>query len=202
MEAEKKSQEGETTVEAEVNQEVETRVKEIKRILLNGDKTNFHDRKNFGFLRKLLPKVLAEVEPMTGVSSRKKTKGTTFFDPIAKKPVRPGLSVWTVQGYDLGLDNTSSEALVAACDDPAIKKLVKPNEINETKFNGGGNFSKQSKGALEGLKARLEEDRNKPKQKPNQYKGNKPRFDKNRSKPRADKPKAKVIVPKAALEEE
>lgn len=136
--------------------EVEERKKEVERILLHGSKKDFHDRKNFGFLRKLLPKVIADVEPSTGVAARR-SKGTSFFDPIAKRPVRPGQSVWTVQGYDLGLDNISSEALVLAVEsNPAIKKLVSPNEVTNAKFVGGGNLSKKSLKALAGLKAKLE----------------------------------------------
>lgn len=173
------------------NQEVETRKKEIERILLHGNKKDFHDRKNFGFLRKLLPKVLAEVDPLTGVATRR-SKGTSFFDPVAKKPVKPGLTVWTAQGYDLGLDDLSAEALVLAAENPAIRKLVSPNEISTAKFVGGGNFSKKSLNALAGLKAKMESAPKppKPKQAPKPKKKYPP-------KPKVEKPKVKVIVPKA-----
>lgn len=177
-----------------VSPEVEERRKEIERILLHGNKKDFHDRKNFGFLRKLLPKVLAEVDPATGVAARR-NKGTSFFDPVAKKPVRPGQSVWTVQGYDLGLDNISSEALVLAAENQAIRKLVSPNEISNTKFVGGGNLSKKSLSALAGLKAKLE---SAPKSKPKPQHKDKPNKKKASAKPKVEKPKAQVIVPKAA----
>lgn len=174
-----------------VSPEVETRKNEIERILLHGNKKDFHDRKNFGFLRKLLPKVLAEVDPLTGVATRR-NKGTSFFDPVAKKPVKPGLTVWTAQGYDLGLDDISAEALVLAAENPAIRKLVSPNEISTAKFIGGGNFSKKSLNALAGLKAKMESAPKspKPKQTPKPKKKYPP-------KPKVEKPKVKVIVPKA-----
>lgn len=183
--------------------EVETRKKEIERVLLHGNKKDFHDRKNYGFLRKLLPKIIAEVDPTTGVAARR-NKGTSFFDPIAKKPVKPGQTVWTVQGYDLGLDDVSAEALVRSVENPAIRKLVSPNEISTAKFVGGGNFSKKSMNALAGLKAKLEAEppkNEKPKQKP---KPKNAALIKRGAKPKSkvEKPKAKVIVPKAALEEE
>lgn len=173
------------------NQEVETRTQEIRRILLHGNKKDFHDRKNFGFLRKLLLKVIAGVDPITGVATRR-NKGTSFFDPVAKKPVKPGHTVWTVQGYDLGLDDLSAEALVLAAESPAIQKLVSPNEISNAKFIGGGNLSKKSLNALAGLKAKMESapKPSKPKQAP------KPKKKKYPPKPKVEKPKAQVIIPK------
>lgn len=186
-----------------VDPEVEARTKEIERVLLKGNKKDFHDRKNYGFLRKLLPKIVAEVEPTTGVAARR-NKGTSFFDPIAKKPVKPGQTVWTVQGYDLGLDNVSAEALVRSLDNPAIRKLVSPNDVSTAKFVGGGNFSKKSMNALAGLKAKLEAEpqkQNKPKQKPKPKNAATLIRRSAKPKPKVEKPKAKVIVPKAVLEE-
>jgi len=195
----KEPKEGQVQVTPEQNapngdNEVEKRRTEIERILLYGDRNNFHDRKNFGFLRKMLPKVIAGVEPITGVAARR-NKGTSFFDPVAKKPVRPGQSVWTVPGYDLGLDNISAEALVLASERIAIRKLVSPNEISNTKFIGGGNLSKKSLSALEGLKAKLESS---PKPNLKQQHKDKPKKKAAPTKPKAKKPKAKVIVPKVA----
>jgi len=206
QQTEVKDLKGEQTVPAEekvvqaVDPEVKIRVKEIERILLHGDKKDFHDRKNFGFLRKLLPKIIAEIEPTTGVSARR-NKGTSFFDPIAKKPVKPGYTVWTVQGYDLGLDNISAEALIRSAGNPAIRKLISPNEISSAKFVGGGNFSKKSMNALAGLKAKLEAEPPKPKKLKQAQKSKNSAKHTTKPKPKTEKPRAKVIVPKAVLEE-
>ena len=144
---------------------------EAERIMFEGKKDDFHDRKNFAFLRSIMIWIAAGKEPLIQVAK----EDVKAYDPLAKRRIKSGSKFYySLQHKGVGLTETSYEALdiivklhqvelqegLAEGKEPSanFKKLLHildKKKIVEKSFSVG-NMSKQNMNALLQLKQKLE----------------------------------------------
>lgn len=152
--------------EAKIILEEPNRREELERVLFKGDKTKFHDRVNFRFIRAMLTRIAADADPIEVKTSYKIGK---LYDPLEKRPIRVGQFVKIINDYpSLCLTAESFKLLVEFYEECrvsmesespstqaiAISHIVDRKHVVEVAFRSNA-LSKKNMKALEQVKASL-----------------------------------------------